>query len=96
MTLSDEEVAKLAKQRVSFKVHATVYVLVNLFLAAIWALTSGRGLPNFMDNSPSYYWPVWTHLGWGLGLAIHGYFAIGAGQGMQAREEKKIREEMRR
>jgi hypothetical protein len=92
--LSDAEVAKLAKQRVSFKVHATVYVLVNLFLAIIWALTSGGVMPTFVDGARSYYWPVWTHLGWGLGLAIHGYFAIGPGQGMQEREERKIRQQL--
>ena len=43
----------------ALKIHATVYVAVNLFLIAIWALTGG-----------GYFWPIWPLLGWGLGLAL--------------------------
>ena len=46
---------------VAFQLHARAFVLINLFLVAIWALT-GFG----------YFWPAWVILGWGLGLAIHG------------------------
>lgn len=88
--LTDEQITKMAKARVSFKMHAIVYVCVNLFLAAIWFVTSGyRSIPtSAMDN---HYWPIWTHLGWGLGLAIHGFTTYGPGNNMQAREEEKIR-----
>lgn len=96
MTLSDEEIAKLAKARVGFKVHAMVYVLVNLFLAGIWFLTAGGNMPTLRDDHMSYYWPVWTHLGWGLGLAIHGFMTVGPGQNMQMREEQRIRQQLRR
>jgi hypothetical protein len=48
--------------QLAFQWHARVYVLVNVFLVAIWALTSGFG----------YFWPVWPILGWGLGLGVHG------------------------
>ncbi|MEA3142989.1 MAG: hypothetical protein QOG31_313 [Thermoplasmata archaeon] len=96
MTLSDDEIAKLAKQRVGFKVHAMVYVLVNVFLAGVWFVASGGSRPTFDDAGNGYYWPIWTHLGWGLGLAIHGFMAIGPGQTMQAREEQRIREQLRR
>ncbi|MFO1535792.1 MAG: 2TM domain-containing protein [Thermoplasmatota archaeon] len=96
MALSDGEITRLAKQRVGFKVHAMVYVLVNLFLAGLWLLKSDTHVPTFRDSSGSYYWPVWTHLGWGLGLAIHGFMAVGPGQNLQAREEQRIREQQRR
>lgn len=39
--------------------HVLSYVLVMLFLVAIWAVT-GAG----------YFWPIWPILGWGLGLAF--------------------------
>jgi hypothetical protein len=96
MTFSDEEIAKMAKQRVGFKVHAMAYVAVNLFLAAVWFLNADSHRPSFADDSGSYYWPIWTHLGWGLGLAIHGFMTVGPGQGMQAREEQILRERMGR
>jgi len=40
--------------------HLTAYVLVNIFLCAIWFVTSKGS-----------FWPFWSMLGWGLGLAFH-------------------------
>ena len=42
----------------SFKIHLTLYVLVNLFLVGIWAASGG-----------GYFWPVWPVLGWGMNAA---------------------------
>jgi class 3 adenylate cyclase len=47
-----------------FGLHATIYVVVNMFLMAVWALAD-RG----------YFWPVWPILGWGVALGIH-YWAV--------------------
>jgi hypothetical protein len=92
--MTDDEIRKLAKVRASFKMHAMAYLAVNLFLAAVWFVTSGGHSPTLMDNGGSYYWPIWTHLGWGLGLLLHYFFSMGPGQGLQAREEEKIRREL--
>ena len=46
---------------IAFQIHARAWLLVNLFLVAVWAL-AGFG----------YFWPAWSALGWGLGLAVHG------------------------
>jgi hypothetical protein len=45
----------------AFIEHARSYVLVNLLLVAIWAVTMPGG----------YFWPVWPLLGWGVGLVGH-------------------------
>lgn len=45
----------------SFRIHLTIYVLVNALLIGIWAASGG-----------GYFWPVWSILGWGIGLAAHG------------------------
>ncbi len=50
---------QIAKRRAGFKASLLVYVLVNLLLVIIWYLTTGRG---------SYFWPVWSVLGWGIGI----------------------------
>jgi hypothetical protein len=47
-----------------FAEHLTSYLLVNLLLVAIWAL-SGFG----------YFWPVWSIVFWGFGVACH-YVAV--------------------
>ncbi len=55
-----EEAVKSLEERRDFRIHFTVYVIVNAILVAIWAL-SGAG----------YFWPVWPLLGWGIGVAFH-------------------------
>ena len=60
----------IAKRRAAFKISAFSYLSVNCMLIAIWYFTSGAG---------SYFWPVWSLLGWGIGIATqyfhayHGY-----------------------
>lgn len=44
----------------SVRIHATIYVLVNVMLIAIWAVSGG-----------GYFWPIWPILGWGVGLGGH-------------------------
>lgn len=81
-TLSDDAIRRMAKARVEFRQHAASYVIVNLLLAAIWYFPDGGG---------GYYWPVWVHLGWGVGLAFNAWHAYGPGPGAVEREEAKLR-----
>lgn len=46
---------------VAFQIHARAWLLVNLFLVAIWAV-AGFG----------YFWPAWPALCWGFAVAVHG------------------------
>ena len=91
VTPTDDEIREMAKARVGFRMHAVTYVAVNLLLAIIWFLASGGGGPSLRDDGAGYYWPIWPHLGWGLGLALHGYGVYGGGRDMLAREEEKLR-----
>lgn len=82
MPPTDEEIRKMAKARVDFRQHAVAYVVVNVFFAAVWWFTDG-----------GFYWPIWVHLGWGIGLAFNAYHAYGSsGPGALAREEEKLRQ----
>ena len=77
-----------AKARVAalrgFWVHLSVYVMVNLFLAALNLVTS-----------PNILWFIFPALGWGIGLAAHGLTVFGFGSWFgQDWEERKIRELM--
>ncbi len=77
-TLSSVEIDRIAHKRAAARlgllVHASVFVLVNLGLAAL-ALQSGRP------------WPQPPLFGWGLGLAIHAVVVqlLPAGAGMYQR-----------
>ncbi|MBI5311325.1 MAG: 2TM domain-containing protein [Actinobacteria bacterium] len=55
--------------RKAFRIHATVYFMVNLLLVAIW-LTVWQ-----FNDGTSYPWFIWPLLGWGIGLAAH-YAAV--------------------
>ena len=91
--MSDEDIREMARARVSFRIHAMVYVAVNLLLVVIWWLGSGRGPPTLADDSAAYFWPIWSMLGWGIGLAFHGFGAYGSFNKWQRREEEKLRAE---
>lgn len=76
--MTHEDVETLARRRAGAKmgwyIHATVYIAVNLLLAVL-SLASGK------------VWAVFPALGWGLGLAIHGFvvFMVTGGGGLHER-----------
>jgi hypothetical protein len=89
--LSPDEIERLAHKRAGAKlgwyIHATVYVLVNLFLFLSSEMVFG-----------SRRWSVYPLLGWGLGLALHGVsvFLMGSSRGLRDRLVQKEREKLQR
>jgi hypothetical protein len=89
--LSTEEMERIAQKRAGAKlgwyIHASLYVLVNLFIFAISRYGFG-----------SRPWSVFPLLGWGLGLALHGVavFVLGSGGGLRERLVQKERERIQR
>lgn len=89
--MSPEEIERLARKRAGAKLgwyfHATVFVLVNVFLFAM----SEHGLGHRA-------WSVKPLLGWGLGLALHGasVWLIGTGSSLRERMVAKEREALQR
>ena len=53
---------KRIKEKRDFKTHVVSYVVVNLFLVGVWAVSGG-----------GYFWPGWVMAGWGIGLVLHGW-----------------------
>ena len=62
-----------------FRIHLTVFLLVNLFLIGIWAAAGG-----------GYFWPVWPILGWGIGVACHAA-PLHGGRGSRPRHHREPR-----
>jgi 2TM domain-containing protein len=77
------EAVKSIQRKQSFKQTAFAYVVVNLLLIGIWAISG-------TDN---YFWPVWVIGGWGIGLAFQAYDAYGRRRTMS---EDQIASEMQR
>ena len=57
---------EIAQNRASFKSHLLTYILVNGFFWALWYFTGDKS-----DSIESFPWPLWSMLGWGIGLAFH-------------------------
>ena len=61
--LSDKQLHELARKRVEFRTHLTVYLVINAMLWIIWYFTGSN-----------YPWPIWPMFGWGVGLTFHYLF----------------------
>ena len=57
----DAAIMRIEAKR-GFNVHAALYLIVNLLLVFIWGF-----------SDVGYFWPVWPIVGWGVGLAFHGW-----------------------
>lgn len=68
------------RERRDFRVHLTIYVLVNTLLWLIWGIlfaTVGLWFP----------WPAFPLLGWGIGLAFHARETYRASSGTEIEME---------
>lgn len=76
-----------AQLRASFKTHALTYLLVNALLLGVWYFTGP-----YQDHY-HYFWPIWPLLGWGIGLASHGFAAYNTStENAVEREYRKLSE----
>jgi hypothetical protein len=55
----DDLLWKIAKRRAAFKWNFSVYLAVHTGLISVWFITAKSG---------EYFWPVWSLLGWGIGI----------------------------
>ncbi len=58
-TTPEERARRRAKERTDVMWHVAAFVIINIFLWALDALTGGVN------------WAFWVTIGWGIGLAFH-------------------------
>ena|SRR5258706_9568037 len=56
---------EIARERASFKDHLGTYIVINVFFWLLWYFSAD---PITNNDLP---WPVWSMLGWGIGLVFH-------------------------
>lgn len=92
--LSEEEMRAWAEKRVEEKIgfrnHLIVYLIVNTILFLIWLFTS-----LFAANGWIFPWFLFPLGGWGIGIAFHAWNVYGAA-GSYRRREALIQKEMER
>ena len=84
--LRRNEALQHLKAKRSFVAGMAAYVIVNVFLWALWLFTKGDG----GGGTPP--WPIWVTLGWGIGMAFSGWSVYGE----KPITDADIDEEMRR
>ncbi len=81
----DEELWQMAKARVGFRWSFISYFIVNAFLVVIWFFSSGPA---------SYFWPIWSMMGWGVGIAFQYFHAYHGNKMISATQEyEKLKRE---
>ena len=83
----DEQLWQQAKKRAGFQRSFVSYFVVNAFLWFIWWFTVGsRGINRDMP------WPVWSMLGWGIGLLFQYLNAYGGSKkDLEEKEYEKLK-----
>jgi len=76
-----EQAIERLKKRRDFKMHVLMYVTVNAFLVAIWAVSDS-----------GFFWPIFPILGWGIGVVANAYDVYGR----KPISEEEIRREVDR
>jgi hypothetical protein len=80
----DEKLWRIAQKRASFKKHLYTYLIINAFLWLTWFYGNNDG-----DNA----WPIYTTIGWGIGLGFHYFSAYyGSKEDLAEREYNKLTE----
>ncbi len=86
-TLQDKDIERLARQRAGARmgwyIHASVYIIVNLLLAVLSAMSER-------------HWALFPAFGWGVGLLVHGVvvFLVTGGAGLHERLVQQERERL--
>jgi len=79
-----EEARKRVEEKKGFYIHFAVYILVNVMLVIIWAVT-GAGFP----------WFVFPLGGWGIGVLFH-FLGVFVFSRQSAWEKREIEKEVER
>jgi hypothetical protein len=77
-----ERALKRLKKRRDFYGHLLVYLMVNAFLIAIWAMTSDHG----------FFWPIFPLVGWGIVVVMNAWDVFR----IEEFDERQIRREIER
>jgi len=80
---------RMVEAKLGFKIHAIVYVCVNVLLIII-----NVAIP-VPEGGKFFPWFLFPLLGWGLGLLLHYFLVIKTkGKSLETWKEEKIQEEM--
>lgn len=86
---SDEKLYEEAEARVGFRRHLSIFIIINLAIWAFWYFT--RAIDGYTDG----YWPLYTTLGWGIGVVSH-FIGVYRNNDAVEKEYQKLKEKQSR
>lgn len=87
----DERLWRRARAIAAFKRNLFGYIVINLFLWAVWWFTAGA---DYFEDMKGIPWPAWVSLGWGMGIAFHYFRAYhGSNRDIAIEEYKRLKEQ---
>lgn len=92
MQYSDEYLRQMAFRRAKFKRHLRIYLLINAFLWVVFWFSTYPSFSKIPAEARIWVvWPVYSMLGWGVGLLAH-YLGVygGWGERLEEREYQKL------
>ena len=78
------------KAKSDFRVHLVVYLIINTMFVVFWAFTSNV-LTAGPGSAASFFWPIFPIVGWGVGVAIHGYTVYRGGVYTEEQIQRELR-----
>lgn len=86
----DRVLWKKAKRRASFRYHALIYFIANIFFWTMYYISLRSSDVPVFDRSP-VPWPVWPMIGWGIGLIFHYISAYSTSDILAEKEYQKLK-----
>jgi hypothetical protein len=80
-----EQAIQRIRDKRAFMIHLVAYLVVNVWFVVMWAIT-------WSMTGFGYFWPIFPMIGWGAGVAVHGYCVHGG----EKMSETQIQREMQR
>lgn len=75
-----EQAIQRIQDKNTFKLHLVAYLVINALFVVLWVF-----------SGISYFWPVFPMLGWGAGVAVHGYCIYGGNKMTEAQIEREMK-----
>lgn len=85
METPDEKLYEEAEARVGFKRHLRFYLAINILIWLMWYFLWAR------HGNYQGFWPVWSSLGWGIGVFSHYLGVYGRNQDAIEEEYEKLK-----
>lgn len=87
MKKSDEKLYEEAEARVGFRKHFQFYIGINIVIWLMWYFTRA------IDGNYDGYWPIYSTLGWGIGIVSHYISVYSTNSSAIDREYEKLKKE---